>query len=281
MASYPIHEFDPSQEEAEVRRGIYKSLLIHVFFIVVIFFGDAFLRSADKDLKESNLKLVEASVRVDVVAMPKLTVKELKNMELPPPAPKMEEVVTQKEEPKPVPTAPPQVIEDKSKLEVEQKAKPKANVMDMLKQVAKKDTKVDAKAKAPGTPQGLSKAEQKRLQELVMAGNKLREGVALTGNTSDANSGEFELYLARLPELVRPHWVLPSYLSGQELRCRIRIFLGANGSLIRAVVHESSGDKEFDDRAMRAVRQASPFPELAESFKSKGANGEILLGFPL
>jgi colicin import membrane protein len=237
MASFSIHNYDPSEEQEKIKKGFYKSLVIHAVFIVLIFFGDALLRSSNNDLKESNLKLIEASVRVDVVAMPKHTIKELRNMELPPPAPKAEEAITQREEPKPVPTAPPpQVIEDKSKLEIEKQAKPKANVMDMLKQVAKKDTKVDTKAKAPGTPQGLSKAEQKRLQELVMAGNKLREGVALTGNTSDANSGEFELYLARLPELVRPHWILPSYLSGQELRCRIRIFLSANGSLIRAVV---------------------------------------------
>ena len=83
-----------------------------------------------------------------------------------------------------------------------------------------------------------------------------------------------------MPEAVKPYWKLPSYLSTQELKARVRVYIRADGSLIKAELYESSGVSEYDQRAMEAVRQAK-FSPLPEGYSSRGINGEIVLGFPL
>ena len=121
---------------------------------------------------------------------------------------------------------------------------------------------------------------QRELQQLILAGNKLSKGSSLTGGSGDSGDA-FTQYISSLPDMIRPRWKLPSYLIDQNLKCRIRIFLNPTGRLLRAEIYESSGNSEYDRRALEAVKGTSPFPELAESFKSRGINGDIVLGFPL
>ncbi len=115
----------------------------------------------------------------------------------------------------------------------------------------------------------------------MIQGNKISEGVSLTGSGASASNGEFERYVDSLPNFIRPHWRLPSYLLGKELRCRIRVYISEDGRLLRAIIHESSGEEEYDNKAIEAVKSASPFPGLGKEYAKRGVDGEILLGFPL
>ena len=99
------------------------------------------------------------------------------------------------------------------------------------------------------------------------------------GNASDLTA--FQVYASRLPDLIRPHWRLPSFLMDKKLKCRIRVWIAQNGDVSRAEVYQSSGDGEYDQRAIEAIRSASPFPRLSEEFGKSGQNGGIALGFPL
>jgi colicin import membrane protein len=253
-----------------------RSLLLHALFILAIIYSSKVFQQVIETRKQANIRLVESSVRVDVVAMPKMTLKELKAIGSVP-----------LNNGEPAPAEPKAKTPDLNNSNTEfEKAAKKKNFMDMLKNMAKKNVpkakrpakkKVNKAGTGSANSTGLNESE---LKQLILAGNKLSKGSSLTGGTGGSGDA-FTQYISSLPDMIRPRWKLPSYLMDQNLKCRIRIFLNPTGRLLRAEIYESSGNPEYDRRALDAVKGSSPFPELAESFKSRGINGDIVLGFPL
>lgn len=280
MSSLYSHQI----QDQSLKSFILKSIGGHMAAFGLLFGFGLLLKviGSPSALEDENLTLIEASVRVDVVAMPKMTVKELEALQrdsarpeqVAAPAPK-----TQAQEEQVAKVA------DDSKAPVLEKAaaKPRA-VSDILKEAAQRRKKENA-APVKGENSdsgGLSAEAQQRLRALVAAGNKLSTGSALTGSgTAEGEVTPFHLYISQLPDLVRVNWRLPSYLSDQDLRCRIRIYLSERGDLIKAEVHEASGNEEYDRRALEAVRQSAPFPPMDEQIAARAVRGEVLLGFPL
>ena len=115
---------------------------------------------------------------------------------------------------------------------------------------------------------------------MILAGNKLSSGTAFTGELSSGQLTQLRRYMESLPRFVRPHWVLPSYLKEQELRCRIRVFIGKGGKLLKTKIVESSGDVEYDSYALRAIARAE-LPSPDESLAKELVSGVVILGFPL
>lgn len=244
-----------------------QSLGIHILFFAVAMLFAKFTWDALKLQREENIQLVQSSVRVDVVAMPELTVKELKIFE-----PQAEEAVveTQPEQVKEPETKPdqPEFVEEKKQ----------QDFASMLKNLSQK--KVQEKPAKKNDTKPKNNFDSSKINKLVAAGNKLSAGSALVGGESVAADSEYGRFLSSMPEAVKPYWKLPSYLSTQELKARVRVYIRADGSLIKAELYESSGVSEYDQRAMEAVRQAK-FSPLPEGYSSRGISGEIVLGFPL
>lgn len=286
---------------------VVKSFGLHLFFIALIIgVGQVGFMERSKLFNE-NIQLVESSVRVDMVAMPEHTLQELRA--LTESASRVQETtpVAEPEAPASPPTQ--EVIaqdradqleflkeaEDAKALEEQRKreeqerlaakrAKEEAQAkkesedfMAMLRQTGSQETAQVQEGRRRQIDEGL----QQRLQDLVMRGNIISEGVALVGSGSGEVSSEFVAYLQRLPDAIRPHWRLPSYLAEAGLQCRVRVYLAETGRLVRAEIYETSSNDEYDRRALEAVRSASPFPKLESSFATRGARGDIVLGFPL
>lgn len=216
-------------------------------------------------MNKSNVTLAQTAVRVDIVSMPKMTLKELENM-----TPSGEE--GKKEEAPPEPTPAPVKEEAKPDDQAFIKEKQQKSFAEMLKAMSKK--KLDKK-----------KVEQLKgmkgeLNQLLLAGNKISKGTSTTGVTQEQLNA-FSAYISRLPDHVRRYWRLPGYLANQQLQCRIRVYLSQNGDLIKAQIYETSGNEEYDRLALSAVRAASPFPEVAQEIREQVLAGNILLGFPL
>lgn len=216
---------------------------------------------------KSDVILAQTAVRVDIVSMPKMTLKELENM-----TPSGEE--GKKEEPKPEPTAAPIKEEPKPDEEayLKEKQQRQKSFADMLKEMSKK--KIDKKKMEQ------LKGMKGELNQLLLAGNKISKGTSTTGVTQEQLNA-FSSYISRLPDHVRRYWRLPGYLANQDLKCRIRVYLSQNGDLIKAQIYEGSGNEEYDRLALQAVRSASPFPEVASEIREQVLAGNILLGFPL
>ncbi len=252
-----------------------KSAILHCLLVVIAVVSTKLMFWNQENVRKTNLKLIESSVRVDMVAMPKFTIKELKTMDLgsegePEPTPKPLEKV------KPI-------VDSKGPKFL--KKKKKVNFMDMMKNLSKKKVvkskKKPRKKKKKKGSGGITNSDRSALNKLVLSGNKLSKGLALTGSANAAAQEGFNLYVSKLPNYVRQNWNLPAYLMGKEFRCRIRVYLAASGKLLRAEVYESSGDEDYDNRALDAVRRSSPFPSLESAYSNRGIKGEILLGFPL
>lgn len=238
------------------------SALCHVLFVLLPIVFNYFGIFSSQD-KRVTIKVIQPAVRVDIVAMPKQTLQELKELT----------------ELGSVNIAPKEEIESPTVSEQE-------NLFDFLKEVSKQKVKKieNRKNKDQGNKKSsLSKQLSKDLKNIILAGNKLSDGVALYGDNTNDNEVpvEFRNYLSRLPDIVRKFWKLPSYLKETEYRCRIRLFLNPGGSLIKAEIFESSGNREFDERALGSVYNSAPFPPLPKGAEKMGSSGNIVLGFPL
>ena len=285
MKVYPDRIFLGKKFPFYVRRSTY----IHVVLFSLTLIGGKLVFDQQERLRERNMQLVQSSVRVEMVAMPKFTPNELKNLS--------SGVENAKSEAKKVETAPeavkvvpkeetkleakPEVKEDKTDtaaaFEEANKLK-RQSFLSKLKQIGNKKIKTTGIQKAEN---GLSGEKSTELKNLVVAGNKLNKGTTLYGDNNASDLTAFQAYAAKLPDLVRPHWRLPSFLMDKKLKCRIRVWIALNGDVVRAEVYQSSHDNEYDERAVEAVKAASPFPRLSEEFGKRGQNGDIALGFPL
>ena len=272
-----------------------KSLFLHVPIIGVIFLLAQVKFMKQSDIIAENVRLIESSVRVDLVGMPTQTLQELEALSRQVPLNQDAKI----EAPKPEPvqaTAPPEVVvENQTEYLVESEEAPTEDVDDikdqdtsvddffsMLRQRSESDFPAPREETAQERSQRVEQERaRQRLQELVLRGNQVSEGVALVGSGSEQASDEFVIYLQSLPDQIRPHWSLPRFLQDQELRTLIRIYISDTGRLMRADVYETSGNNEFDQRAMRAVRQAEPFPPPNDNFRSRLSRGDVILAFPL
>jgi colicin import membrane protein len=269
-----------------------RSFFVHIALFSLTLIGGKVISVQQEKLREANMELVQASVRVDMVAMPKYTLAELKNLSSGVEAAKKEEPApiqeVKKEEPKeaePVkevkPEEPKVAEKDSTQAFEEANQKKKMDFLSKLKQIGNKKIKSEGTVKAD---KGAYGEKSTALKDLILSGNKLSKGVAIYGSGNAAEMTAFQAYAGRLPDYVRPHWSLPSFLIGKNLKCRVRVWLSADGNVTRAEVYQSSGEtdeaKAYDQRALEAVRN-SKFPPLTEEISKRALAGNIVLGFPL
>jgi TonB family protein len=284
MRVFEIPKFNHPAFQFYLRRSGY----IHIALVACTLISGKVAFDIQKAQQEKNLELIQASVRVDMVAMPTQTLNELKNLssgveeaqkeEKTEVVKEAEKVVT-KEEPKQEPKVVDNTPDTSEAFQEAQAAKKRKDFLSKLKTIGNKKVESEGTQKAE---KGLYGDKESALKNLVLSGNKLSKGTAMYGDGAAGDLTAFQAYASRLPDLVRPHWKLPSFLMDKkDLKCRVRVWLSSNGEVARAVVYQSSGDTEYDQRAVDAVKAAAPFPALKEEFGKRAQNGDILLGFPL
>ncbi len=199
------------------------------------------------------------AIRVDVVGMPKMTLQELKK-------------ITSGE------GGGGEIDKQEAQSDSINFKKKGKNLSDLLKSEAQKDISLRSDVQLNGKKgKGKFKGD---LSKLVLEGNKISKGMALIGDTRSMVMGSFGQYVSSIPDYVRPNWRLPASLLNLNLNCRIRIYLTALGKLEKAELFESSGNQEYDKKAIQAVMSSS-FPKPEKEIVEKVKAGEILLGFPL
>ncbi len=255
-----------------------KSFFIHVGLIILVALTSYFQWAKGEKQRRLNVKLVQSSVRVDVVAMPKRTLQELKALQAAG-ASAGQKAEESSPEAKPVDNTP-----DRGNEFI--KKKEKVSFKDLLKQYSKDKVETAKKPKKKSKSnskkdKGLDSSTLAKLDGLIKRGNKVSSGQALVGTGSAESLTALQEYAAKLPGLVKPYWKLPSYLANQELQCRIRVFINGRGELIRSEVYEKSKDPEYDERAMKAIKAAAPFPPPDGDIINRTLRGDILMGFPL
>jgi outer membrane biosynthesis protein TonB len=249
------------------------SAVAHAIFLAFVFIQNKDMFNFSSS--QSEINFIKTAVKVDVVAMPKFTLKELRSIEMS----QGEDVAETKKE------APQKEAPVKQDNQVElKKANNRKSFLNRLKKIGKRKTQTKpakSKPKNEKKPGNNSFGQSEDVRKLILAGNKISQGSALTGETTAEDLTELELYMGQVSELVRQFWKLPSYLRDRDLQCKIQLFLGTDGNLIKMVVIKPSGVDEFDRRAKRAINEALPLPSPPSKFTSQIAKGSIGLVFPL
>lgn len=214
----------------------------------------------------NKVRIIGKAIKVDVVAMPKMTYQELKRMT--PPTQDKPEVIAEKSKDT--------GGSDKVILEKEKKQR---SLKDMLSKFAKRNVQVDKKPRK----KVVKKIEEDNVDYsgIIAAGNKLSAGSSYTGTGSAQAEGEFDNYVISVMEAVRRHWKLPAYLANLELSCHVQIFINAQGKLLDYKIIKSSGNEEYDTKAVNSIRAVGTFPRPKKEITNRLVAGELVLAFPI
>ena len=187
------------------------------------------------------------------------------------PKPKPE---TKKISPKKVKTTTKKKPAKKEEKPLEKKAPPKTT----KKQVAKKTPpkKVDKKPEVSAEDalaadlaslaklvEKQEKAERQAVASDLASLTKSAKATAVTGSAdgSAGASGLVQVYASIVKEAVRKNWRYPVFGQKQNLMARVQIQLKSNGEISNIKLLDSSGNVDFDDSVMTALRDTEILPE--------------------
>jgi TonB family protein len=249
------------------------SLGFHILFFLLSFAGGQVVYRV---FKANEVEIIQTSIRVDVVGMPKFTIDELKQIEAdkllekkPLNSPEITKIAAEETK------VEAEDVIKKNDLVIQEEVKKKTSFLNLLqdyssKKISTSREKIDVK----------NNTSSNSLSSLVIEGNKISKGTALIGSYTDIQNSEFATYVQSIPLAIKPYWKLPSYLMEKNLRCRIKIYLTQEGKLLKLEIQESSGVTEFDRRAESAIRESS-FPKPSAAVGPRLTNSGIILGFPI
>ncbi|MDH4469007.1 MAG: cell envelope integrity protein TolA [Bacteriovoracaceae bacterium] len=253
-------------------KSFYQSFSFHLFFLFLIL-AVTYIHFWKE---EEEGRVIVPSIQVDVVSMPKFTLEELRKMDLDvsQDVAKEETKVDEKKE-----------VKDENESEVkptEVKDPPPAQIDDLLKELSKKKVK-PSKIETKDNNKKIELSDEKReqLKRLALEGNKLMQGQAVEGLSDQQLQEEIEIYTAQLSSRIKNFWILPSYLIDRPLRTRIKIFIDGTGKLLSHEVLSSSGEAEFDQRAVQSIMKAAPFMIPHKDIVPRLLRGNIVIVFPL
>jgi protein TonB len=196
-----------------------------------------------------------------------------------PPKPKAEPRPKEKTSP---PTKPKTASRPKAEQPDKAKLKPQTKSPDKIPAAEKKKVKKETEEKAQPNIKKLFPSfdeltkitkEQSRRQapggkQRPHLPNKLKRGTEISLNTLDYTFHSYYLALKRKIELV---WEYPyaARRTGLQGRLLMRFVINRDGSLAEVKILRSSGSGLLDSEAVRAIRNAAPYPPLPERMNSK------------
>lgn len=198
-------------ESESLSPWVFKAFLLHAFVLISF----TFLAKEFPNLfKKKDLTVIYPSIRVDIVAMPKLTIRELKSMTAS--AADSEESVLEKK------------VGPSEDTPTFKKLGKRKNFLSILRDLSKK--KLEAKKR------NKKKLDSVELKEIIFAGNKISRGSSLTGKSEEAIISEYIQFGEMIISKIKPFWKLPSYLKEQNLSNQIQVFISPSGSVLKTII---------------------------------------------
>ncbi|MBF0300625.1 MAG: cell envelope integrity protein TolA [Oligoflexia bacterium] len=258
-----------------------KSLLSHILFLLGFYYLNTFLFTFTESFQKKHIDLLKSSIRVDMIAMPKMTLQELKEKDLSlNPLPVNNNEIAQQEK-----KAPTEKKEDPHENETKKDDKEKV-VEELNKNIKIAEKEFNKKEKDKKNSAKKKNISIDELDRLIVSGNKLNKGNRTEKSDTELSEKDrilsiLDTYGEKIGENVRSYWKLPVYLLNKNLKCRVRIYLSRTGNLLKFDIFESSGNKEFDQKAIDAIKNATPFQNPPAEIIDNIRLGELILGFPL
>ncbi|NDV28458.1 cell envelope integrity protein TolA [Desulfovibrio sp. JC010] len=107
------------------------------------------------------------------------------------------------------------------------------------------------------------KAERQAVASDLASLSKSAKATAVTGSADGTAgaSGLVQVYASIVKEAVRKNWRYPVFGQKQNLMARVQIQLKSNGEISDIKLLDSSGNVDFDDSVMTALRDTEVLPE--------------------
>ncbi|MBP7844266.1 MAG: TonB C-terminal domain-containing protein [Proteobacteria bacterium] len=253
------------------KEGFRLSIIIHLSLLMFAILGSA-IRSlvfSPEDLKKLTEQEMKTAIRVDVLDLPNQKLSELQDVDLSKEAAPTQDI--------------PEAEDDKDKMVLEKKEEEKksevankASAKKRLEQL-RDELRADAKRKALMDKLKKEQAGALKNKRQALAGNKLSEGYSLTGDVArdgDVHAGKVKNHLYR-------YWKVPGWMmSSKQFHTEIVVKLGPNGEVLSQSLRKSSGNSEYDQYAMEAIKAADPFPAPPESLRRIYLEEGMLCAFP-
>lgn len=217
--------------------------------------------------------MITEIIKVDVVGLPKLTIKELELLKN-----NFNENEALSDGQKGD-----SISEKKGRVdnnEMENNTKVEESALSLINKLSQE---VGVKGKKSTNVKKLKKSgsgRSKKLQKLLFEGNKISKGSSISGRYQ-GDVAQFDQYVLNLPNLIRPYWKLPSFLKEANFKARIIVYINSNGRVIHHRFVSSSGNEEFDSRALKSINDSQPFPLPNAEIKDRLLSEGVILGFPL
>jgi TonB family protein len=145
---------------------------------------------------------------------------------------------------------------------------PAPRVADALPRVTPPPPPPSAPAPAPAAPAPAPAVAARGPIEPVRLGRPTA-GPPTTGSISlDVGDFPFTYYLRQIQAKIGERWVPPRAASAGGERTIVLFEIGRDGQIREPVLERSSGNALYDQSAIRAVTEASPFPPLPPEFKA-------------
>ncbi len=92
---------------------------------------------------------------------------------------------------------------------------------------------------------------------------------------------EIKAYLNALDQRVRKSWIVPKALieNREDLMVQLRIIIENDGGVSSIVVERPSGNRNFDESVLRAIKRSSPLPTPPEILREENDYFEVGLRF--
>lgn len=264
-----IDNLDRQMKEKKFNQGIIFSFAVHIAMVCLFFVRMTFFIPEPIDLSQA--------IRVDMVGLPDKMAGQL--------PPKIENILKEKEPPKPV--EPPPKEEPVKKEEVKKEpVLPKKEVKVDTEAVNLKKVKATQKSaleklKAQSAIEKIKQDMQneearKAAVAAVVKGRVISAGTSLTGLDKIQADG----YLQTLDAHIKQYWALPQWLMNKPYKARVLVKFDMTGKIISKQLAQSSGVQAYDDYCLQAIEQAEPFPKFSEKFSEKYKVDGVLIGFP-
>jgi len=147
------------------------------------------------------------------------------------------------------------------------KSIPRAKVIVRKQRIIRRIKKGAIPTRNPREEQ-LKKALEKIKRNIRQRNAQAKKSVPLArGGTP----GEKNIYFSAIRNQIMRGWILPENLIENlyDLEAIVNFTIHADGSISDVRLEEGSGNKTFDASAIRAVKQAAPFPAFPSSIRKK------------
>lgn len=231
------------------------------------------------------------TLRVDLVGLPDVLKKDLKQIQPPPASPAEIERARQRQlesrlkkvkedaqsiQPDQLPASPSKSVEPAQPDEMTLKPKRQGEAPSK-KERAEKLKGALARIRALERMRDAT-AEKPHATGNVVKGNIVSPGKSLS---SDAKESLQSTYYDEIRDRLQSNWSLPVWLARQNLSAQISLQLDLRGRLSSLRFLKSSGNPSFDEAVTQAVRASQPFPLPPEEIRSQILVNGIMIGFPL